>query len=256
MLLCACPGTLFAAVRTRQVQFTHGATTIAGIIAWNDAVTGRRPGVLIIHGGWGYTDNVREQAKRIAESGYVGYAFDMHGMGAVATHQAHGGAGLQLDESPAFMATRFFLAMDQLKADPHVDPQRISALGYCWGGAVVLNMARAGANLDAVVTIAGILDTKTPAQKNQVRSKILILTGELDPLVPPAKRETFRNEMSEAGASFEIVVYPGAKHAFTQPYAREANLDGIDYDPAADKASWAALLKLLQEVYRERSPGR
>jgi dienelactone hydrolase len=238
-------------VRTRPVQFTHGGTTINGIIAWDDAVTGRRPGLLIIHGGWGYTDNVREQAKRIAESGYVGYAFDMHGMGAVATHQTHGSAaGRQLDDSPAFMATRFFLAMDQLKADPHVDPQRISALGYCWGGAVVLNMARAGANLDVVVTIAGILDTTTPAQKNQVGSKILILTGELDPLVPPAKRETFRKEMSEAGARFEIVVYPGAKHAFTQPYAREAKMDGLDYDPAADKASWAALLKLLQEVYR------
>lgn len=251
MLLLAFAGATFAGVSTREIQFTHGSTVVRGLLAWNDQVKGKRPGVLVVHGGWGYTDNVREQAKRLAESGYVGYAFDMHGMGAVGSHQEHGGAaGKQLDDNPALMATRFYLAMDQLKQDPHVDANRISAIGYCWGGAVVLNMARAGANLDAVVTFAGVLDTKAPAPKNAVRPRILVLTGDLDPIAPAQKVEAFRKEMTDAGAKFEIVVYPGVKHAFTQPYAKEANMPGIAYDAEADKQSWAAMLKLFNEVYR------
>jgi dienelactone hydrolase len=240
-----------AEVRTRDVEFTHGATIIRGVIAWNDQVGGRRPGVLIVHGGWGYSDNVRQQARRLAESGYVGYAFDMHGMGAVATHHEHGGsAGRDLDENPALMATRFMMAVEQLKADPHVDSAKISAIGYCWGGAVVLNMARAGADLDAVITFSGILDTKMPARRNQIRPRLLILTGELDSRAPRESREAFTREMTDAGAKFEMVIYPGAQHAFTQPYARDANLQGIAYDGDADRKSWAAMLKLLEETYR------
>jgi dienelactone hydrolase len=241
-----------ADVRTREVEFTHGPTVIRGVIAWNDSASGRRPGVLVIHGGWGYTDNVRAQARRLAESGYVGYAFDMHGLGAVATHHESGGgeAGRVLDENGAMMATRFLMAMAVLKADPHVDPEKIGAIGYCWGGAVALNMARAGADLDAVVTIAGILDTQFPARQNMVHPRILVLTGELDPLVPPAKRDTFAREMTAAGAKFEVVVYPGARHAFTQPYAKEVNSESIAYDANADRESWSALLKLFSEVFR------
>ena len=242
-----------AEVRTRDVEFRHGTTVVRGVIAWNDRVQGRRPGILVVHGGWGYTDNVRQQAKRLAEAGYVGYAFDMHGLGAVTTHHEHGAgaAGRMLDDSPAFAATRFMMATDVLKADPHVDPQKISTIGYCWGGAVGLMMARAGADLDAVVTFAGILDTKFPAQKNQVQPRILILTGELDPLVPPAKIQAFTKEMTDAGAKFEIVVYPGARHAFTQPYAKVVNSESIAYDADADQKSWASMLKLFREVYGE-----
>lgn len=251
MVLAASAAPAFADVRTREVEFRHGPTVIRGLIAWNDSVSGRRPGVLIVHGGWGYTDNVREQARRLARSGYVGYAFDMHGLGAVATHHETGGgpAGRLLDDNPAMMATRFMTAIAVLKADPHVDPEKIAAIGYCWGGAVVLNMARAGADLDAVVTYAGILDTKFPAQKNLVQPRILILTGELDPLAPREKRDAFAREMTDAGARFEIVVYPGARHAFTQPYAKEVNSESIAYNADADRDSWAAMLKLFSEVF-------
>ena len=250
-VLAAAAAPASADVRTRDVEFRHGSTVVRGVIAWNDAVPGRRPGILVVHGGWGYTDNVREQARRLAQSGYVGYAFDMHGLGAVATHHEHGAgaAGRMLDDNPAFAATRFMIATAVLKADPHVDPEKIAAIGYCWGGAVALTMARAGADLDAVVTIAGILDTKFPAQKNQVRPRILILTGELDPLVPPAKRQAFAREMTDAGAKFEMIVYPGVRHAFTQPYAKEVNSESIAYDADADRQSWASMLELLNEIY-------
>lgn len=236
-------------VSTREAPFKHGKAVIQGVIAWNDQVKGKRPGVVIIHGGWGYTDNVRAQAKRIAESGYVGYAFDMAGHGAVATHLEHSPVGGPLDKNLAMMATRFNLAVEQLKQDPHVDPGKISAIGYCWGGAVVLNMARSGANLDAVVAIAPVLDTTIPAQKDQVVPRILALLGDQDPVAPPQKIDAFRKEMTAAGARFEIILYPGVKHAFTQPWADKAGLPGIAYDAEADRQSWASLLKLLKEIY-------
>jgi dienelactone hydrolase len=237
-----------AGISTRQIQFMHGKTVIQGVIAWNDQVTDKRPAIMIVHGGWGYSDNVREQARRIAESGYVGYAFDMSGRGPVDTHVEHS-FGNEIDNNSAMMATRFYLAMEQLKQDPHVDASKISAIGYCWGGAVVLNLARAGAKLDAVVTIAGVLDTKTPAQKGQVVPRILVLQGALDPIAPAQKIEALRKEMADAGASCEIVVYPGVRHAFTQPYAKQVASEGIAYDAEADKQSWAALLKLFGEIY-------
>jgi dienelactone hydrolase len=237
-----------AEVRTKQVQFMHGKTVIQGVVAWNDQVTGKRPGVMIVHGGWGYSNNVREQARRIAESGYVGYAFDMSGRGPVDTHVEHS-FGREVDDNSVLMATRFYLAMEQLKQDPHVDADKISAIGYCWGGAVLLNLARSGARLDAVVTIAGVLDTKTPAQKGQVVARILVLQGALDPIAPPQKIDALRKEMTDAGARYEVVVYPGVRHAFTQPYAKEVASESIAYDAEADKQSWAALLKLFAEIY-------
>ena len=236
-------------VTTREAPFTHGKNVIQGLLAWNDEVKGKRPGVIIVHGGWGYTDNVRAQAKRIAESGYVGYAFDMAGHGSVTTHLEHSPSGGPLEKNLAMMATRFHLAVDQLKQDPHVDPGKISAIGYCWGGMVVLNMARSGANLDAVVAIAPVLDTTIPAQKDQVMPRILALLGDQDPVAPREKIDRFRKEMTDAGARFEIILYPGVKHAFTQPYADQAGRPGIAYNADADQKSWASVLKLLKEIY-------
>lgn len=249
LLLFACASVNSAGVSTREAPFKHGTSVIQGLIAWDDQVKGKRPGVVIVHGGWGYTDNVRAQARRVAESGYVGYAFDMAGHGPVATHLEHSASGGPLDTNLAMMATRFHLAVDQLKQDPHVDPNKISAIGYCWGGMVVLNMARSGANLDAVVAIAPVLDTKIPAQKGQVVPRILTLIGDQDPIAPREKIEAFRKEMTDAGARFEIVLYPGVKHAFTQPYASQINRSGLAYDAEADRQSWAALLKLFKEIY-------
>jgi dienelactone hydrolase len=139
--------------------------------------------------------------------------------------------------------------VEQLKKDPHVDPRKISAIGYCWGGMVVLNMARSGANLDAVVAIAPVLDTTIPAQKDEVVPRILAMIGDQDPVAPHEKVEVFRKEMTAAGARFEIILYPGVKHAFTQPYADQAGRPGIAYDAEADRQSWATLLKLLKEIY-------
>lgn len=239
-----------AEVESRVIHFTHGEVTVEGVVAWDNAVTDKRPGVVIIHGGWGYSENVRAQARRLAESGYVGYAVDMYNMGPVDTHlEDDQGNRALLEDNPLLRATRFNLAVERLKQDPHVDPTRISAIGYCWGGEVILEMARAGAELDAVVTFAGILSTSNPAPRGYINPRVLVLHGDSDPFAPRAQVEAFRAEMTEAGADFEVVVYENVEHAFTQPYARDANMDGISYDAEADRASWAAMLDLLREVY-------
>ena len=210
----------------------------------------RGPGVIIIHGGWGYSDNVRAQAERLAESGYVGFAVDMYGMGPVETHlEDDRGMRRLLNENPLLRATRFNLAVERLQQHPRVDPERISAIGYCWGGEVILEMARAGASFDALITFAGILSTDNPAPAGYVVPRILVLHGDSDPYAPREQVEAFRQEMTAAGADFEIVVYPDVAHAFSQPYAREANMEGIAYDEQADNDSWRRMLALLDAVY-------
>ena len=239
-----------AEVRTEVIHFTHGTEEIQGLIAWNDEAAGPQPGVIIIHGGWGYSDNVRAQAERLAQSGYVGFAVDMYGMGPVETHLADDrGARQLLEDNPLLRAMRFSLAVERLKQHPRVDADRISAIGYCWGGEVILEMARAGYRFDALITFAGILSTANPAPAGYVHPRVLVLHGDSDPYAPPEQVEAFRGEMTAASADFEIVVYPDVEHAFSQPYAREANMEGIAYDEAADNDSWNRMLALLDEVY-------
>ena len=149
---------------------------------------------------------------------------------------------------PAVAAARFTAAFELLKKDPRVDPTRIAAIGYCFGGGVVLGMARS-ADLAAVVTFHGSLQTRTPAQPGKVEARVLVLAGGADQFVPPEQVEAFRKEMQAAGARFEVVTYPGAKHGFTNPAAAQYGMPQLAYDAAADKQSWAAMLKLFREVF-------
>ncbi|HEU4400644.1 MAG TPA: dienelactone hydrolase family protein [Candidatus Polarisedimenticolia bacterium] len=240
-----------AAVRTKEVEYKQGGTLLQGFFAWDDAVKGKRPGVLVVHEWWGHNEHARTQARRLAEAGYVGFALDMYGKGKVATHPKDAEAFMtEATKDPAVVSARFNAALDRLKRDPHVDPEKIAAIGYCFGGAVVLGMARSGADLDAVVTFHGLLATKTPAEKGTVKARLLVLTGADDPMIPPEQVEAFRNEMTAADARFEVVVYPGARHSFTNPQAGKAGMDALAYDAEADRKSWAAMLDLFQQVFR------
>ena len=240
-----------AEVVSEVVHFTHGEIVVEGVVAWADSITTPRPGVIIIHGGWGYSENVRAQAERLAESGYVGYAVDMYGMGPVDTHLGDDrGARALLNDNPVLRGVRFSLAVERLKRHPRVAVDKISAIGYCWGGQVILEMLRAGASFDAVVTFAGILSTSNPAPRGFVSPRVLVLHGDSDPYAPLEQVELFREEMTKANADFEIVIYPDVEHAFTQPYARDAGMAGIAYDPEADVASWNAMLELFKEIYQ------
>src|SRR5207302_10991052 len=162
-------------------------------------------------------------------------------------HQRAQPFATELTTDPPAPAARFNAALKQLKRDPHVDTTRIAAIGYCFGGAVVLGMARTGADLAAVVTFHGALATTSPAQSGKVKARILVLAGGADPFVPPEQVEAFTREMQTAGARFEVITYPGAKHGFTNPEAAKYGMSQHAYDAAADRESWAAMLQLFKE---------
>ena len=236
------PGT----VKTRVVDYSQDSTALQGYMAWDDAAKGKRPGVLVVHEWWGHNAHARRAAERLAQAGYVAFALDMYGKGKVTTHPDQAQAFVAEATKDALVPARFNAALEILKSDPHVDAARIGAIGYCFGGAVVLGMARAGADLKAVGTFHGALATQTPAEPGKVKAKLLIQTGTADPMVTADAVSAFEKEMTAAGANFRIVRYPGAKHSFTNPDADKAGMDGLKYDAVADKKSWAELLKFFK----------
>jgi len=240
----------FAAVKTRDLEYKQGDTVLQGFVAWDDAAKGRRPGVLVVHEWWGHNEHARNSARKLAQAGYVGFALDMYGKGKVATHPKDAEAFMnEATRDPAVLVARFNAALEQLKQDPHVDPEKIAAIGYCFGGGVVLNMVRAGADLDAVVSFHGVLATKTPAEKGKVKARVLVLTGADDPMIPSEQVEAFKSEMTAAGAKFEVISYPHAKHSFTNPNADKVGMEALAYNSEADKKSWAAMLDLFKQVF-------
>ncbi|HEU5220343.1 MAG TPA: dienelactone hydrolase family protein [Gemmatimonadales bacterium] len=237
-------------VQTREFNYQQGSTVLRGFVAWDAGRTERRPGVLLVHEWWGENENMWNQARRLAQAGYVAFALDMYGNGKSTTHPDSAQAFMAAAVAdPATMTARFNAALAELKADPRVDTTRIAAIGYCFGGMVVLSQARAGANLRAVATFHGAMPPPAPTDSGSVKARMLILTGAKDPMVPPDKVDTFAKAMRAAGAVVEVVVYPDAMHGFTNPGADSVGMAGLKYDAAADKASWAALLKMLLDVF-------
>ncbi len=240
-----------AEVKTRELEYKQGATVLQGFVAWDDALAakGKRPGVLIVHEWWGHNQHARNQALRLAKAGYVGFALDMFGKGKLAKHPKDAQAFVaeatkNLDTERA----RFQAAEAQLKKLPQVEPTQIAAIGYCFGGAVVLDMARSGEDLAAVATFHGALKSSLTAPKG-LKPRILVMTGAEDPMIGSDQVEALRKELTAAGARFEVVSYPGTKHSFTNPEADKAGVPGLGYSATADKESWEALLKLLREVF-------
>ncbi len=240
-----------ADIQTRELEYQQGETPLQGFIAWDAAVPGKRPGVLVVHEWWGHNPHARNQARRLAEAGYVGFALDMYGEGKLATHPEEAQAfAMEATQDPSVAMARFNAALDQLKSDPHVDPERIAAIGYCFGGAVVLTMARAGVDLDAVASFHGAMPTSPPVDSGVVKARVLVLTGAADALVPAEQVAVFRDEMEAAGARIEVISYPGAKHSFTNPDADAMGMEALAYDAEADQQSWAAMLAMFDEVFR------
>ena len=240
-----------SAVKTREVEYAQDGTKLHGFLAWDDAIKGKRPGVLVVHEWWGLNEHARHQAERLARAGYVGFALDMYGDGKVTTHPQDAQAfASEATKDSSVVASRFNAGRAQLEADPHVDPRRIGAIGYCFGGGVVLGMALSGADLGAVATFHGALGTEHPAEPGKVRAPLLVMTGTDDPFVPPDQVATFESEMKAAGANFRVIRYPGAKHSFTNPDAAKYGMDQLAYNAEADRKSWAAMLSMFRKYLK------
>jgi dienelactone hydrolase len=224
-----------------------------GLVAWDDAVSGRRPGVLVVHEWWGHNDYARKRARMLAEAGYVALAVDMFGDGKTAAHPEDAGkfaAEAMADLDAA--RQRFEAARAVLAARPETDPGKIAAIGYCFGGGVVLQMARLGMDLKAVASFHGSLGARVPAARGAVRAKILVCHGAEDAFVRPEAVQAFREEMDAAGADYRVLVHPGAAHGFSNPDATAKGEEfglPIAYRKEADEASWQALRELLAAAF-------
>jgi dienelactone hydrolase len=239
-----------AALKTKAVEYKQGDTTLQGFIAYDDAVKEKRPGVLVVHEWWGHNQHARNQAIRLAKAGYVAFALDMYGKGKVAKHPDDAKKFMaEATSNLATMDARFDAAKELLKKDPRVDPAKIAAIGYCFGGAVVLGQARAGEDLQVVGTFHGALGTSNPAQPGKVKARILVQNGAADPMIPQDQVDAFKKEMDAAGARYEVINYPGALHSFTNPDASKAKVEGLGYDAEVDKKSFAKLLETFKEVF-------
>jgi dienelactone hydrolase len=245
-----------AAVKGEEVQYKAGNTVLKGYLAYDDAQQGKRPGVLVIHEWWGHDEYARQRARMLAELGYTALALDMYGNG----HQAHhpddaGKFSGELRKNLTLAKQRFGAAVGVLMKHPTVDRNNIAAIGYCFGGAIALEMARQGENLKGVASFHGSLNTEQPAKAGKVKAHLLVLTGEADPFIPAAQVEAFKKEMDAAKANYRVIVYPGAKHSFTSKAADEHGQKfniPFAYNAEADQKSWAAMQAFFKEIFAKK----
>ena len=238
-------------MKEQDVQYQAGDTMCKGFIAY-DETKGKQPVVLVVHEWWGTNEHSRAIARKLAQAGFVGFALDMYGEGKQADNpQTASQMSGEIGKNPALMRTRFNAAREFAAKQSSVDAARVAAVGYCFGGMVALNMARAGENLRGVVSFHGILMTGQPAQAGTVKAKILVLNGADDPFVPKEQVDGFEKEMKAAGVDYRLVNYPGGKHAFTNPGATERgkkfNLP-LEYNADIDKKSWTEAEAFLKRV--------
>jgi dienelactone hydrolase len=249
-----CGSSAMAAVQGQEVTYQAGDTQLHGYLATDPSSTAKRPGILVVHEWWGHDEYARERARMLAELGYTALAVDMYGEGRQAAHPQDAGkfAG-EVRKNLPLARERFTAAMEALRQHPTVDAERIAAIGYCFGGSVVLEMARAGLDLDGVASFHGSLETTNPAQPGKVKARVLVLNGADDPLVPAEQLTAFRQEMEAAGVDYQLINYPGAQHSFTNPradqYGKKFEMP-LAYNAEADRQSWQALRDFLAETFR------
>jgi len=243
-----------AKVVATTVDYAAQGVTLKGYYAYDDATAGKRPGVLVVHEWWGLDDYARKRARMLAELGYAALAVDMYGDGKVATHPDDAGKfASETTKNFDVAKARFQAAQDILSRQPQVDGARIGAIGYCFGGGVVLNMARQGAELRGVASFHGSLAAAAPARPGGVKAKIIVFNGADDKFVSAEAIEAFKKEMTEAKADFRFENLPGAVHSFTNPdsTAMGNKFDmPIAYNAAADEKSWSDMQAFFKKAFQ------
>ena len=239
-------------IKGEAVEYTADTTNLKGYIAYDENLTGKRPGIIIIHEWWGHNDYVRERADMLAKLGYTAIAIDMYGDGKQAEHPDDAGKfAMSVISNLPVAEARFNAAMELLKAHETVDGEKVAAIGYCFGGSVALTMANNGADLDAVAAFhSGVALPIMPNDK--LKARVLVCNGGADPFVPEATVTAFKAAMDSIGANYEYIAYPDVLHSFTSK-AADANGEKFDmplaYDADADSQSWTSLLNMLNEVF-------
>lgn len=241
-----------AAVRMETYPYGKGDVRLVGQVAWDDAIKGPRPAVLVVHEWWGLNDYAKERARALASLGYLALAADIYGDGFETKDpsKARELAGKFREGDRALLRERVGSALAALKTHPLADKGRVAAIGYCFGGTAVLELARSGADLNGVVSFHGGLSTPVPASAGGIRTKVLVLHGVDDPSVPPADVQAFQDEMRKSGADWLMVAYGGAVHTFTNPAAGNDPSRGSAYNEKAALRSWEHMKAFFAEIFR------
>lgn len=247
----------WAAVQSKAVTYKDGDATLTGHLYWDDAIKGKRPGVMVIHEWWGLNDYAKSRAEQLAGMGYVAFAADMYGDHKVTTHAPDAkGWMMQITGNIDAWQRRAAAGLAQLKASKLVDGGKLAAIGYCFGGATVAQMAYAGQPVRGVVSFHGSLP---PASAEQVmameeakhKPRVLVAHGDADPFIPADRIAAFKSALTEAGVDWEMDVYAGAKHGFTNPGAGSFGMEALAYDERADKRSWARMQAFFREIFAD-----
>ncbi|MBC7980252.1 MAG: dienelactone hydrolase family protein [Armatimonadetes bacterium] len=253
--LCSLLGcfNLHAAILEKSIPYSHGDVKLEGYHAYDDALKGKRPAVLIIHQWTGLGDHEKRRAKMLAELGYNVFAADIYGAGIRPTAPAAGEEAGKYKSDRTLFRNRMLAGLEVLKQDSHTDPSKIAAVGYCFGGLGVIELARAGTDIAGVVSFHGSLASAPgmSAGKGKISAKILCLHGASDPHVQAAEVNAFQLEMSSAKADWQFVSFGGAVHAFTQESAGDDISKGVAYDKSADMRSWEDMQQFFAEIFDE-----
>jgi dienelactone hydrolase len=239
-----------AAIQTRTVEYKQGDATLEGVLVYDDAVKTKRPGVLVVHQWLGLTDYEKHRAEMLAQLGYVAFCADIYGKGVHPKDTAEAGtlAGKYKGDR-ALLRARVNAGLDALKKSELVDTARVAAIGYCFGGTTVIELARSGADLAGVVSFHGGLDSPTPVDGKNIKCKVLACHGADDPFEAPKDLSAFETEMRDNKVDWQLIAYGGAVHSFTQPMAGNDNSKGAAYNERADKRSWEAMKQFLAELF-------
>lgn len=250
LALVIVPAIAFGGLHTETVEYTHNGTNLEGYLAYDDSVKGKRPGVLMVHDWKGLREHYKDITERLAKLGYVAFAADIYGKGIrPETNEEAAAEAKKYKSDRTLMRERVRAALDVLKKRPNVDPDRIAATGYCFGGTVVLELARSGAPIQGVVTFHGGLGTPTPEDAKNIKAKVLVLHGADDPHVPPEETAAFMEEMRKGNVDWQMIYYGEAVHSFTHPGAGSDKSKGVAYNEKADKRSWEHMKLFFEEIF-------
>jgi len=235
-------------IKTEDIAYADGDVSCLGYLAYDDSRAEKRPGVLVVHEAWGLGEHAMQRAGMLAEAGFVALAADLYGnrRQAAGIDEVRDVMG-NLWSSPEVLRARAKAGLSALAAQPLVDSTRLFAIGFCFGGTTVLELARGGSDLLGVVSFHGSLETSAPATKGTVKAGILVCTGADDPVVPLDQRTAFEEEMRSAGCDWQLIAYGNTQHSFTNPFADSSIMPGIAYDELADRRSWQHMLDFFDE---------
>ncbi|NEX22832.1 dienelactone hydrolase family protein [Thiorhodococcus mannitoliphagus] len=241
-----------AEIQSKAISYNDEGTALTGHLYWDDATKEKRPGVLVVHEWWGLNDYAKKRARMLAELGYAAFAADMYGGNQVTKDPNQAREWMQaVTVDPELWRLRAGAALAQLKASDLVIPEKTAAIGYCFGGGTVLQMAYGDADVRGVVSFHGSLPAAPEEAQGKIGPKILVLHGQADSFVAPDVAANFRSKLEAAGANWEMDIYGGVRHSFTNPDVGEYGIENLKYDAQADARSWTRMQSFLDELFQD-----